>query len=163
MESAVHEIHLVLDRLRSAYNVGNIFRIAEAVGAREIVACGYTPAPPHVKLEKTAMGADKLVPCRRAENSAEAVRMLRSEGVGCILAAEHVPGRSVFAWERDYEFPLALVLGNEALGIAPETLEMCDGLVDLPMFGRKESINVGNAAAAILYAVIAKTRIKDGK
>ena len=159
MENAV-EIHLVLDRLRSAYNVGNIFRIAEAVGAREIVGCGYTPVPPHVKLEKTAMGADKLVPCRSAKSSAEAVRMLRSEGVKCILAAEHIPGRSVFAWEREYEFPLALVLGNEALGIAPETLELCDGLVDLPMFGRKESINVGNAAAAILYAVIAKTRMK---
>ena len=159
MESAL-EIHLVLDRLRSAYNVGNIFRIAEAVGAKEIVACGYTPAPPHIKLEKTAMGTDKLVPCRRAESSADAVRMLRSEGVGCVLAAERIPGRSVFAWEREYEFPLALVLGNEALGIAPETLELCDGLVELPMFGRKESINVGNAAAAILYAVIAKTRMK---
>ena len=154
------EIHLVLDRLRSAYNVGNIFRIAEAVGAREIVACGYTASPPHPKLEKTAMGTDKLVPCRRMESSAEAVRTLRSEGVKCILAAECVPGRSVFAWERDYEFPLALVLGNEALGIAPETLELCDGLVELPMAGRKESINVGNAAAAILYAVIAKTRMK---
>ena len=96
MESAL-EIHLVLDRLRSAYNVGNIFRIAEAVGAKEIVACGYTPAPPHIKLEKTAMGTDKLVPCRRAESSADAVRMLRSEGVGCVLAAERIPGRSVFA------------------------------------------------------------------
>ena len=154
------EIHLVLDRLRSAYNVGNIFRIAEAVGAREIVACGYTPAPPHVKLEKTAMGADKLVPCRSVATSADAVRMLRSEGVECILAAEHIPGRSVFAWERDYPASLALVLGNEALGIAPETRELCDGVVDLPMFGSKESINVGNAAAAILYAVIARKRME---
>lgn len=159
MEKGI-EIHLVLDRLRSAYNVGNIFRIAEAVGAKEIIACGYTPAPPHVKLEKTAMGTDKLVPCRTMENSTEAVKLLRSEGVKCILAAEYIPGRSVFAWEREYEFPLALVLGNEALGIAPETLELCDGLVDLPMFGSKESINVGNAAAAILYSVIAKTRMK---
>jgi tRNA G18 (ribose-2'-O)-methylase SpoU len=163
MESGVQEIHLVLDRLRSAYNVGNIFRIAEAVGAKEVIACGYTPAPPHPKLEKTAMGADKLVPCRRAENSADAVRMLRAEGVGCIVAAEVVPGRSRFAWELEYRFPLALVLGNEALGIAPETLEMCDAVAELPMFGRKESINVGNAAAAILYAIIAKTRFGGSK
>ena len=55
------------------------------------------------------------------------------------------------------------VLGNEALGIAPETLELCDGIVELPMFGRKESINVGNAAAAILYAVIAKIRMEERK
>ncbi len=157
------EIHLVLDRLRSAHNVGNIFRIAEAVGAKEIVACGYTPAPPHPKLVKTAMGADKLVPCRVVSSSAEAVRMLRAEGVKCILAAEVVPGKSVFAWERDYEFPLALVLGNEALGVAVETLELCDGMVDLPMYGHKASINVGNAAAAILYAIVAKARLNNKK
>ena len=164
MESgAAHEIHLVLDRLRSAYNVGNIFRIAEAVGAKEVVACGYTASPPHPKLEKTAMGADKLVPCRTAATSADAVRMLRDEGVKCVVAAEVVPGKSVFAWEYEYTFPMALVLGNEALGIAPETLELCDGIVELPMAGRKESINVGNAAAAILYAVVAKTRIKEAK
>ena len=153
------EIRLVLDRLRSAYNVGNIFRIAEAVGAREIIACGYTPAPPHPKLEKTAMGADRLVPCRTADTSSDAVRMLRAEGTKCILAAEIVPGRSIPAWERTYEFPLALILGNEALGVAPEALELCDGMVELPMFGRKQSINVGNAAAAILYAIVAKHRM----
>ena len=163
MESGVREIHLVLDRLRSAYNVGNIFRIAEAVGAKEVVACGYTASPPHPKLEKTAMGADKLVPCRTAKTSADAVRMLRSEGVECVVAAEVVPGKSVFAWDYEYRFPMALVLGNEALGIDPATLELCDGIVELPMFGRKESINVGNAAAAILYAIVAKTRMRDGK
>jgi len=157
------KIYLVLDRLRSAYNVGNIFRIAEAVGATEVIACGYTAAPPHPKLEKTAMGADKLVPCRTMASSAEAVRTLRAEGVGCIVAAEVVPGKSVFAWDYEYTFPMALVLGNEALGIAPETLDICDGIVELPMFGRKESINVGNAAAAILYAVVAKTRIREAK
>ena len=162
MEQA-REIHLVLDRLRSAYNVGNIFRIAEAVGAKEVIACGYTAAPPHPKLEKTAMGADKLVPCRTMGSSAEAVRTLRNEGVKCIVAAEIVPGKSVFAWDYEYTFPMALVLGNEALGVAPETLELCDGIVELPMAGRKESINVGNAAAAILYAVVAKIRMKEAK
>ncbi|MBP5531745.1 MAG: TrmH family RNA methyltransferase [Lentisphaeria bacterium] len=162
MEQA-REIHLVLDRLRSAYNVGNIFRIAEAVGAKEVIACGYTAAPPHPKLEKTAMGADKLVPCRTMASSAEAVRTLRNEGVKCIVAAEIVPGKSVFAWDYEYTFPMALVLGNEALGVSPETLELCDGIVELPMAGRKESINVGNAAAAILYAVVAKIRMKEAK
>ena len=59
-----HRFCFILDRLRSAHNTGNIFRIAEAVGASEIIACGYTPAPPHPKLGKTAMGTDKMVPCR---------------------------------------------------------------------------------------------------
>ncbi len=155
------DIYIVLDRLRSAHNTGNIFRIADAVGAKEILACGYTPAPPHPKLEKTAMGAEKMVPCRVFPDSLSAVRQLRAEGVPMILAVE-CEENSVCAWEKDYDFPLALVFGNEALGVSQETLQECDGTVSLPMFGKKTSINVGNCAAAVLYAVMAYRR-RTGK
>ena len=151
-----HRFCLILDRLRSAHNTGNIFRIAEAVGACEIIACGYTPAPPHPKLEKTAMGTDKLIPCRVFKTSAEAILQLRKEGYQMILAAE--PGDEAdFAWKRSYRFPLAVVLGNEALGVSEEALSLCDGRVSLPMAGSKASINVGNAAAAIAYAIVSVT------
>ena len=153
-----NKLIIVLDRLRSAHNVGNIFRIAEALGAAEIIACGYTPAPPHPRLEKTAMGADKMVPCRCFETSLDAVKALRAEGVQEILAAEPLPG-SVPAWKRDYKFPLAVIFGNEALGVHPATLEAVDGMVSLPMHGEKASINVGNAAAAILYAIEARSEL----
>ena len=158
----MYEIAIVLDRLRSAHNTGNVFRIAEAIGAKEIIACGYTPAPPHPKLAKTAMGTDLLVPCRKMTDSAEAVRTLRAEGYKMILCADALPG-STPAWEKDYEYPLALVFGNEALGILPETLALADGIVSLPMFGEKSSINVGNAAAAILYAVVARRKQEKAK
>lgn len=151
-----HRFCFILDRLRSAHNTGNIFRIAEAVGASEIIACGYTPAPPHPKLEKTAMGTDKMVPCRVFQTASEAITVLRNEGYKMILAAE--PGEEKdFAWTREYEFPLAIVLGNEALGVSQDALDAVDGKVSLPMAGSKASINVGNAAAAIAYAVISKT------
>jgi tRNA G18 (ribose-2'-O)-methylase SpoU len=155
IETTDFRVVLVLDRLRSAHNTGNIFRIAEALNA-EIAACGYTPFPPHPKLEKTAMGSDKMVKCRHFETSLEAVETLRREGVKMVLAAE--PGGSG-AWEMEYEFPLAIVLGNEALGVAEETLKVVDGIVSLPMLGEKASINVVNAAAAIMYAVAAKNGI----
>lgn len=145
---------IVLDRLRSAHNTGNIFRLAEAVGAAEIIACGYTPAPPHPKLAKTAMGTDTMVPCRTFATSLEAVEQLRAEGFKQILAVESDPAAPA-AWDCQYEFPLALVFGNEALGIMPETIAACDGVVALPMFGNKASINVGNCAAVVLYAVVA--------
>ena len=154
------EITFVLDRLRSAHNTGNIFRIAEAAGAKEIIACGYTPAPPHPKLAKTAMNADKLVPCRQMTDSLEAVKTLRAEGVRQILAVERAEN-SHFAWEFDYKFPLALVFGNEALGVDEETIAACDAVISLPMFGDKESINVGNCAAAVIYAIIAKHRMAN--
>lgn len=152
------KLFLVLDRMRSAFNVGNILRIAEAVKAEAVLGCGYTPLPPHPKLEKTAMEADKMVPCVHFDTSLEAVEHLRANGCKQILAVDFLPGESKFAWDFDYEFPLGLVLGNEALGIMPETVAACDGVIHLPMFGNKSSINVGNAAAAVLYAILAKSR-----
>ena len=148
-------IILVLDRLRSAYNTGNIFRIAEGIGAEEIITCGYTPTPPHPKLQKTAMGTDTMVSCRHFDTSLEAVQQLRRENCAQILAVESLSD-STFAWDFNYRRPLALVFGNEALGIAEETIKACDAVISLPMFGRKSSINVGNCAAAVLYAVVAK-------
>jgi len=151
-------ITIILDRLRSAHNTGNIFRLADAVGAREIFCCGYTPAPPHPKLEKTAMGADKTVPCRVFPDSLAAVRAWKEENPsGTVLTVETLEN-AVDAWDYPYCFPLALVFGNEALGILSETLSEADGCISLPMFGIKTSINVGNCAAVVLYSVIAKTR-----
>ncbi len=154
-EKKLPDLVLILDRLRSAHNTGNIFRIAEALGAG-VVPCGYTPCPPHPKLEKTAMGTDKTVPWKHFETSCEAVEYFREQGY-TVLAAE--PGGPE-AWEMDFSLPLALVFGNEALGVSPEALEKADGIVSLAMHGSKASVNVGNAAAAITYAVDAKLRNK---
>lgn len=148
------EIHIVLDRLRSAHNVGNIFRLADAVGAKEVVCCGYTAAPPHPKLVKTAMGADKTVPFRSFPTSADALRELKAEG--CKAVAVETLETACDAWKFDYPEKIALVLGNEALGISPDALELCDAAVSLPMFGTKVSINVGNCAAVVLYMIVAK-------
>lgn len=152
------EITLVLDRLRSAHNVGNIFRIAEAIRAKEVICCGYTPCPPHPKLARTAMETDKMVPYRWCRSSLEAIRQLRAEGVRQILAAEWNEN-SVPVWRQKYQFPLAIVLGNEALGVSEDTLAEVDGCIGIPMFGEKSSINVGNAAAAIVCSILAEQDI----
>lgn len=147
------KIHIVLDKLRSAHNVGNIFRLADAVGAVEVICCGYTAAPPHPKLEKTAMGTDKTVPCRWFPDGASAVRKLKEEG--CLCIAVDTVENAEDVW--DFSVPeqdLALVFGNEALGISPETLQLCEKAIQLPMFGGKSSINVGNCAAVILYLLV---------
>jgi tRNA G18 (ribose-2'-O)-methylase SpoU len=149
------KVSIVLDRLRSAFNTGNIFRLADAVQATEVITCGYTPYPPHPKLAKTAMGADEYVPFRHFDTSMEAVETLKKEGYKQVLAVETGPENN-HPWQMTYEFPLAIVLGNEALGIQEETLKMCDGVINLPMLGKKESINVGNCAAVILYSILAQ-------
>lgn len=149
------KVAIILDNLRSAHNTGNIFRIADAVEAYEIIACGYTPYPPHPKLEKTAMGADKYVKYRHFETSLGAVMALRREEYKMILAVE-TGSNAICAWQKEYDFPLALVFGNEAFGIKQNTIDACDGIISLPMFGRKISINVGNCAAVVLYSIISK-------
>ena len=150
---------IVLDRLRSAHNVGNIFRLAEALGAG-IIGCGATPMPPHPKLERTAMGTEKSVPFLSVPEVSDAIRLLRKEGFRTILAAEPGGGVEAEAWNREYELPVAVIFGNEALGVHPEALKMVDGLVSLPLRGSKSSINVSNAAAAVMYAVESSARRK---
>ncbi len=152
---------MVLDRLRSAFNTGNIFRLADAAGVKEVVCCGYTPAPPHPRLEKTAMGADKLVKSRSVGSTLEAVRELKKEGVSVV--AVEVSEHAEYVWDYPFRFPLALVLGNEALGVDPDVLAECDGVVSLPMAGAKTSVNVGNCAAAVLYAILGKYQYGAGK
>jgi len=143
---------LVLDRLRSAFNVGNIFRLADAVGAEEVITCGYTAAPPHPKLEKSARGCDAIVPTRRAETAAAAVTDLKARGY-TIYAVETAESATT-AWETEFRFPAAFVLGNEALGVSGEALLPCDGIVCLPCRGIKNSVNVGNCAAVVLYEAL---------
>jgi len=143
---------LVLDRLRSAYNVGNLFRVAEATRTQGIAACGYTAAPPHPKLEKTARECDKLVPCQVFDTAADAIRKLKGEGFTA-YAVETVEGAAMY-YETAFRFPCALVLGNEALGVSQEALELCDGFVALPALGMKNSINVGNAGAVVLFEAL---------
>ena len=142
-------VTLVLDNLRSAYNVGNIFRAAEATRAAGIVTCGYTATPPHIKLQKTARGCDEIVPCEHFDSTTDAIAALRARGMK-IYAVETVEGAKLF-WEAPIELPCALVLGNEALGISQDALALCDGFLSLPALGRKNSINVGNCAAVILF------------
>ena len=155
------KVSIILDRLRSAHNVGNIFRLAEATAASEIICCGYTAAPPHPKLEKTAMGADKLVPCRVFPTAFEAICALRAEGYAQILAVE-AQKESTDAMDFEYRFPLALIFGNEALGVSQEALNAADAVVSLPMLGKKASVNVGNCAAVVLYAVNRQIRRMKG-
>jgi 23S rRNA (guanosine2251-2'-O)-methyltransferase len=142
-------IHIVLDNLRSAFNVGSIFRLADAARAAEVIPCGYTAFPPHHKLEQTSLGTTESVPWRKFSDTASALADLRWSGIE-VVAVETVRGATRYH-RFNYHFPVALVLGNEALGVSVEALEMCDAVVEVPVFGYKNSINVATAAGIVLY------------
>lgn len=147
---------LILDRLRSAHNTGNIFRLAEATRAERILACGYTPAPPHAKLAKTARGCDLTVPCDVFPDSSAAILSVKEQGY--FIYAIETAANAEYYWHAELKFPAALVLGNEALGIAEEALPLCDHFICLPALGSKNSINVGNCAAVILFEALKQWR-----
>lgn len=145
-------IHIVLDNLRSAFNVGSVFRLADAARAAEVIPCGYTAFPPHHKLEQTSLGTTDSVPWRRFEETTSALADLKDKGVQ-IVAAETARGANLFH-RFDYTFPVALVFGNEALGVSEAALRMCDAVVEIPVFGYKNSVNVATAAGIVLYEVL---------
>ena len=145
-------VHIVLDNLRSAYNVGSIFRTSDAGAVEHIHLCGMSAHPPHRKIEKTSLGAFEYVPWTYYERTADALERLRDMKIPIAaieVTADAVPHTS-FAWPA----PVAAVFGNEVSGINEKTLARCDAVVKIPMCGFKNSINVATAFGVILYEML---------
>lgn len=143
------DLHLLLDNLRSSYNVGSLLRTADGAGVGQIHLCGITPTPTQPKVAKTALGAQESVPWRYHRNALHAAEWLQSQGVA--LWALEIHPRAVSILHAPTTRPLALVIGNELAGIDPALLARCDGVIEIPMWGRKRSLNVASAAAIALY------------
>src|SRR3989344_9584242 len=145
------EVYLVLHNIRSAHNVGSIFRTADAAGVSKIYLGGYTPTPPNEKISKVALGAEKTVPWEQCKQTWRLLKKLSTCKVGpCrILALEQAP-KAVDYRKFKPEFPMALVLGNEVGGLSKQTLEYCDKIIEIPMYGKKESLNVSVATGVAL-------------
>ena len=145
-------LYLILDNLRSAFNVGSIFRCADAARLAGIYTCGYTAHPPHKKLDKTALGTLAFVPTKHFETTEEALAHLSYEGIN--IWALETTSHSVDYTKVNYPKPLAIVLGNEALGVERNILEKCQSLLQIPMYGYKNSLNVANAAAITTFEIL---------
>ena len=145
---------LVLDNLRSAANVGNILRAAETANIENVVMAGITPSPPHPSVLKTAVGAAEYVPFESVPSTLEAVRDLQKQGV--TVVGVETTSRSIPLWDMDFTTmsPVALVLGNEMVGVDVSVLNACDTWVCIPTRGVKNSLNVGNCAAIVMWEVL---------
>ncbi len=144
-------VSVVLENIRSLWNVGSIFRTSDAAGVEEIVLAGYTGRPPREEIAKTALGAERVVPWREAATALEAARELRGRGYS-IVALEKTE-TSVPLAKAAITFPCALVLGNEVAGLTEEVVRAADVVCHLPMHGLKSSLNVAEAAGVALYEI----------
>lgn len=143
---------VILDNLRSAFNVGSIFRSSECLGLQAIWLCGVTATPDNPALLKTARNTTELVGWRYFPDTISAVEAAKAECYSVCALETTQDARSVFAV--DFALPLALVVGNESLGIAEEVLSRCDHHVALPVQGWKNSLNVGVAFAVCAYQIV---------
>lgn len=154
----VFPLVLLLDNLRSAFNVGSIFRTADAAGCTQVLTTGLTPHPRGSgaeKLRKSALGAEMVVPSRHFESTREALDWIRSELPDYRVYGMETTGRSVLYSSVDYpKDGVVLVLGNEVTGVDTELIPDLDGVVEIPMFGEKNSLNVAACAPVVLYEII---------
>ncbi|MCE9541665.1 RNA methyltransferase [Candidatus Kaiserbacteria bacterium] len=149
------EVAVLLHNIRSAHNVGSIFRTADAAGVRKMFLSGYTPLPldrfgrPQKDVAKTALGAELSVPWEYAKTPAACIRTLKKEGFA-VVGAEQDP-RAVPYRDFSVSGPTLFLFGNEVLGLSPALRSACDTLLEIPMRGKKESLNVSVAAGIILF------------
>lgn len=146
------EIHIVLDNIRSAFNVGSIFRSADGAGSvKKIYLCGITSDIDNPKLEKTALGALEMIPSEHYDTTLEAIEELKEKGIP--IYSVELTDDSLNFQHIKYPSKFALIFGHEKNGVDREILKKVDMNIFIPMRGRKESLNVANCASIILYEV----------
>lgn len=142
---------VVLDNVRSAHNVGSIFRTADAFKADRLYLCGICACPPSAEIHKSALGAEDSVPWEHADDTLALVRSLRAQGytIASIEQTENSVSLESFAPKADARY--AVVFGNEVDGVAQEVAEESDLVLEIPQFGTKHSLNVSVSAGVVLW------------
>ncbi|MBX7152848.1 RNA methyltransferase [bacterium] len=147
-------IYVVLENIRSMYNVGAAFRTSDAARVQELILCGYTACPPRKEIEKTALGATETVPWRHFKTGLEAVHWLREQGIK-VMVLEHTD-QSQNLMTMDCPFPIALVIGNEVDGVSEEVVGAADMACEIPMYGMKQSLNAAVAYGIAVFQLVEK-------
>jgi tRNA G18 (ribose-2'-O)-methylase SpoU len=155
-------VSILLDNVRSMYNVGAFFRTADAAGVEKLFLCGITAYPPKSGIRKTALGAEERVPWEHSWDALAAVSSLRASGYELAAVETSLHGVDLFDWQP--RFPVCVVFGHEVEGIQPGILELCDTHVRIPMLGVKHSLNVATAGGVVVYELLRKfRRLREAK
>ena len=159
-DSVVLPVSILLDNVRSLYNVGAFFRTADAAGVEKLYLCGITGRPPKRALTKTALGAEETVPWEHAWDPLPAVDSLRARGYEIAAVETAVHAVDLFDWKPRY--PVCLVFGHEVDGIRADLSSRADTHVRIPMLGGKHSLNVATAGGVVVYELLRKYRAQAG-
>lgn len=147
-----NQIYLVLDNVLDTYNIGSLFRLADAIAAEKLYICGNSDYPPSTRIHKSAVGTEEWVLWEKIDKARDIVKELKSKGVQ-IIAVEQSPISVPYSILKP-NFPCAIVCGHETDGISKEVLELSDIIIELPQFGVNKSFNVWGATAIVAYKVL---------
>jgi len=140
-------VYVILNSIRSSYNVGSIFRTSDGAMIKKLYLCGYTPYPPKKEILKTALGSTESVEWEFVKDAKEVITKLKADGVK-ICALEQTHNSRVHYSLESNEFPIALIVGNEVSGVSQELIDLCDFSIEIPQYGIKQSLN-----AAVAYGI----------
>lgn len=145
-------IYLVLDSIYDTYNIGSLFRLADAVAVEKVFLCGNMEYPPSSRIHKAAVGTETWVPWQKDESTIETINELKKKSVQIIVVEQNK--RSISYKDLKPNFPCAIVVGNETEGVKLEVIDKADVIVELPMHGINKSFNVWGSAAVVTYKVL---------
>jgi 23S rRNA (guanosine2251-2'-O)-methyltransferase len=148
------QIYIILDSVMDTYNVGGIFRLADAVGAKKVILCGQTETPPHTRIKKASINTTEWMDWEYFKDAKEAILSLKDQIQDLQIVAIEQNERSIPYTEINYKLPVALVVGHETDGVSKEVLELVDYIAEIPMWGVNVSLNVIISTAIVTYEAV---------
>ena len=150
------EIYFILEDVFDTYNVGGIFRLADAIGVKKVILCGQTETPPNSRIKKASINTTEWVAWEYAETAVSAINDLRLKIKNLTVVAVEQDSQSVPHAQIGYKLPIAFVVGNETTGISKEVINLCDFVAEIPMWGVNTSLNVIISLGIVAYAAMDK-------
>jgi len=146
-------IYIILDNVLDTYNIGSVFRLADAVAAEKVILCEGSETPPNHRIKKASINTTEWVKWEYYPTAAEAIKDLRAKIPGIQVIAVEQDERSVPYDKVDYQFPVAIVVGHETTGVSKEVMDLADYIVEMPMWGVNISLNVMVSLGIVIYEV----------
>ncbi len=158
LEAEKTPLIILLDDVRSMNNVGSVFRTADAFLIEAIYLCGFTPVPPHREIQKTALGATETVNWKHFESALEALRELKKQGCRIYALEQAEKSISLSDFHPTKKEKLVLIFGNEVEGVRQELINESDGVIEIPQYGMKHSLNISVSAGIVMWDIIEKLK-----
>lgn len=147
------KFYLILPNIRSCHNVGAMFRTADACGVDKLFLVGYTATPPKPQIDKVALGAEKWIPWEHKKDLKKLITSLKKKGFFVVGLEKNEKSIDIADLDLSLTKDIALIVGNEVDGVEEEISDLCGMIVHIPMYGKKESLNVSVAAGVGMYVI----------